>query len=65
MVQVTLHQESLQVGTITGTKRNTKKTFLEGLVKRVINDKSASNNKKMAYGYYPKMLKDYGSALLS
>ena len=30
-------------------------------VERVLNDKAAS--KKMAYGYYPKLLKEYGSAL--
>ena len=42
-------------------ERNTKNTFLEGLVERVLNDKAASNNNKMAYGYDPKLLKYDGS----
>ena len=44
-------------------KRNTRNTFLEGLVKRVLNDKSENNNNKMAYGYYPKLLKQYEKIL--
>ena len=45
-----------------GEERNTKSTFLEGVITRVLNDKAARNNNKMAYGYYPKLLKEYGSA---
>ena len=44
---------------------NTKNTLIEGLVNRVLNDKSESKNNTMVYGYYPKVLKDYGCALLS
>ena len=51
--------------TLSREERNTKNTFIEGLVKRVLNNKSASNNNKMAYAYYTKILKEYGSALLS
>ena len=37
---------------------------MEELVNRVLNDKTASNNNNIAYGYYPKYLKEYGSDLL-
>ena len=46
-------------------ERNTKHTFLRRLVNRVLNDEAGSNNNKMAYGYYPKFPKEYGSAVLS
>ena len=37
---------------------NIKNNFLEVLVKRVLNDKAASNNNnKMVYGYYTKLLR--------
>ena len=42
---------------------NINNNFLEGFVKRVLNDNAESNNNKMACGYYPKLLKQYGSAL--
>ena len=44
---------------------NIKNNFLEGIVKIVLNDKAASSNNKMVYGYYPKLLKQYGIFLLS
>ena len=37
--------------------------FIQGVVKRVLNDKSENNNNKMAYGYYPKLLKQYENVL--
>ena len=39
--------------------------FLEGLVKRVLDNKEASNHNKMSYVYDPKLLKEYRSAPLS
>ena len=43
-------------------ERNTKINFLEGLVKTALNSKAAIIHNKMAYGYYPKLLKECGSA---
>ena len=62
MFQETLLQETLQEFPL--KERNIKNTFLFGFVKRLLNDKSASNNNKMAYGYYPNILKDDGIAIL-
>ena len=52
-------------GPLSQEESNIKNTFIEGLLKRVLNDKAASNDNTMAYGYYPKLLKDDGSDLLS
>ena len=46
-------------------KSNTENTFLEGFVKRVLNNKAESNTNNILYGYYPKLIKDYGSDILS
>ena len=39
-------------------ERNTKINFLEGLVNRTLNDKVAIIHNKIAYGYYPKLIKE-------
>ena len=46
-------------------EKKIKNNFLEVLVKIVLNDKATSNNNNMMYGYDPKLLKEYGSAILS
>ena len=45
-------------------ERSIKNTFLEVILRRVINDKSASKNNKMVYGYNKKLLKEYENVLL-
>ena len=40
------------------SERKIKNNILGVIVKRVINDKAGSKNNKMAYGYYPKLLKE-------
>ena len=44
---------------------NIENTFPEGLVKILLNDKSSSNNNKMAYSYYKKLLKEHVRDILS
>ena len=48
-------QETLQEGPI--KESNTNNTFIEGLLKIVLNYKEASQNNNMAYGYYQKFLR--------
>ena len=55
MSQETPIQETLQEGPI--KESNTNNTFIEGLVKIVLNYKEASHNNNMAYGYYQKFLR--------
>ena len=47
----------------TGRKGTSRILLLKGIVKRAMNDKSASKNNKMAYGYDPKLLKEYEHVL--
>ena len=47
------------------TERNINNIFLEVLVDIVLNNKTVSTDNNMTYVYYPKLLKDYGSDLLS
>ena len=44
---------------ISRAERNIKNSILEGIAKRVIKDKEGSNNNKMPYDYYPKLIKEY------
>ena len=46
-------------------ERNINNIFLEVLVDIVLNNKTVSTDNNMTYVYYPKLLKDYGSDLLS
>ena len=45
-------------------ERNIMNTILEGIVKRVINYKSASKNNNMLCGWYTKIIKEYEDILL-
>ena len=44
-------------------ERNINNSMLEGIVKRLINDKEGSKNKYMFYVYYPNLLKEYKTIL--
>ena len=45
-------------------KNNTNNMFIQGVVKRVLNDKSENNKNKMECDYYPKLIKQYKMFLL-
>ena len=53
------------VGTSPGRVRDMSSTSATKLLKIVLNNKAAIKNNKMTYSYYPKNIKEYGSALIS